>query len=104
MEVFMKSASLLLAVLMGAASLGATAQEVTGADPVPTERPGLNEGERQIQTFTEIDANSDGVLVEEEIEESTFTGDFSDLDRDDDGEVNRNEYYQYYRDQANQNR
>lgn len=52
--------------------------------------------------FTDMDGNRDGVLTEAEVEKADFTGNFADMDRNRDDEIDRNEYYQYYRDLINQ--
>lgn len=99
----MSRAAILLATLL---SVGAVAQQTTQqTTQQPTPQPmGTDPEGNQIQTFTELDTNSDGILEESEVSAGNFSGEFQDLDMDGDGEVNRNEYYQYYREQGSQNR
>ncbi len=91
----MTRATLLLSTLLATLSVGAAAQDTLGDT--------MN-GERQTKTFTELDANSDGVLNEDEVQQGNISGSFDDVDSDGDGEVNRNEYYQYHRQQSGQTR
>lgn len=95
----MTRATVLLATLLGTLSVGAAADQTMGAD---TGTDAADTG--QVQTFTELDSNSDGVLDEDEFGQASVSGEFSDLDSDGDGEVNRNEYYQYQRQQSGQSR
>lgn len=95
----MTRAQFLLATLLGTLSVGAVADQTMGAD---TDAGATGTG--QVQTFTELDTNSDGVLDEDEFGQANVSGDFDDVDSDGDGEVNRNEYYQYQRQQSDQSR
>lgn len=85
----MTRATFLLMTLLAAVSMSAAADQTMGGGE-----------DRQTKTFTEIDTNSDGVLDEDEVSEAGVSGDFDDMDTDGDGEVNRNEYYQYHRQQS----
>lgn len=87
----MTRATFILATLLAAVSMGAAADQTMG---------GADQDTRQTKTFTEIDTNSDGVLDEEEVSQADVSAEFSDIDADGDGEVNRNEYYQYHRQQS----
>lgn len=86
----MTRATYLLMSLLAVGAMSATADQTMGGD----------QGERQTKTFTEIDTNSDGVLDEDEVNQADVSGDFDSMDTDGDGEVNRNEYYQYHRQQS----
>ncbi len=90
----MTRASMLMAALVAALSAGALAQGTTGID--------AGGSERETKTFTELDANSDGALDENELQQANISGSFDDVDSDGDGSVNRNEYYQYHRQQSGQ--
>lgn len=88
----MTRATLLLTTLLATLSMGALAQDTMESDS----------SDRQTKTFTELDANNDGVLDENELQQGNISGSFDDVDSDGDGEVNRNEYYQYHRQQSGQ--
>lgn len=47
--------------------------------------------------FTEIDADRNDLLDREEVRDADPAADFDEMDQDDDGNVNRNEYFQYHR-------
>lgn len=120
----MTRATLLLATLLGTLSLGAVAQ--TG-DPAGTETdPGTTGTDTRMDTgtdtdaetgvgtgttgtgragattgltFTDLDANNDGALDQDEVDEAV---DFDEMDENDDDEVDRNEFMQYQRQQGQQ--
>lgn len=94
----MKPATILLTALLAGLSVGAAAQNDPAVDGATT-GAGSADAMQQTQTFTELDANNDGVLDQDEIEQANLTGDFSDVDTNGDDEVDRNEYYQYQREQ-----
>lgn len=98
----MKKSSVLLTALLASLSIGAVAQTTT-EDPAAGGNTGGamggEQGQTQTQTFTELDGNNDGVLDQDEVEEANVQGDFSDMDANGDDEVDRNEYYQYQRQQ-----
>ena len=95
----MTRASLLLATLVTALSAGALAQGALAQGTTGIDAGG---SERETKTFTELDANSDGALDENELQQANISGSFDDVDSDGDGSVNRNEYYQYHRQQSGQ--
>lgn len=96
----MKSATVLLTALLAGVSFSAMAQTGdTGTDDGMGTGTGMGMGAGQTQTFTELDTNNDGVLDQDEVEQGNMTGDFGDIDANGDDEVDRNEYYQYQRQQ-----
>lgn len=80
-----------IATTMGVLSLGALAQD-NGSAGGGFDTP-------QVQTFTELDANNDGVLDRNEVQQANANLNFNVVDANGDSEVDRNEYYQYQRDQ-----
>lgn len=86
----MTRSTCVVAMILAAMSMTAAADGTLGG----------GDDNRQTKTFTEIDTNSDGVLEEDEVNQADVSGDFDDMDGDGDGEVNRNEYYQYHRQQT----
>jgi len=83
----MTRATLLLSTLLAALSMGAVAQDTMGTGSTTGQDSGT-------KTFSELDANSDGSLDEEEVKNSGSAQSFDDLDANSDGKVDRDEYTQ----------
>lgn len=86
----MTRTTFLLTALLGTISVGAVANDMSNDSD--SAKDGLH-----VKVFTELDANSDGVLDQTEVQVENF----AQIDSDGDGEVNRNEYYQYHLEQEN---
>lgn len=89
----MTRATVLLTALLASLSLGAAAQSTMDGST------GTMSTDSQTKTFTELDANNDGMLDESEVSDGGVSGNFDDIDSNGDDEVDRNEYYQHQRQQ-----